>query len=95
MKTRTKDELRKLVTTATLEIYEELTPQYVKLLKETQNNPELTDAQRTDEILLDTIGYIKSCTNEIIIEVLSEVLDFEEEHHCGCGHEHCHCHGEE
>lgn len=95
MKPITKDELRKLVTNTTLEIYEELTPQYVKLLKESQSNPELTDAQRTDEILLDTIGYIKSCTNEIIVEVLSEILDFEDGHSCGCGHDHCHCHEEE
>ncbi len=78
-----------MVTETTLEVYEELTPQFVALLTETQKKTGLTDAQKTDQILLDTIGYIKSCTNEIILEVLGKVLNLEE------GHAHCRCHDHE
>ena len=54
---RTKEELSKLVTEATVETYEEL-----------------TEAQKQDEISLHMLGYVKSCTNEIIIDVLAEIL---------------------
>lgn len=86
-----KEELRKLVTETTLETYEELTPQLIYLLNETKKNPDLTEGQKTDEILLDMIGYVKSCTNEIIIEVLAKILDVEEPGHT---HEHEHGQGE-
>lgn len=70
----TKEELRKLVTDITLETYEELTPQLIMLIDQTKKNPDLTEAQKQDELLLDFMGYIKSCTNEIIIEALAEIL---------------------
>lgn len=73
-----KEDLRKLVTQTTMEIYEELTPQLIQLINETNQNPALTEAQRQDEISLHMMGYVKSCTNEIIIEVLAEILGLEE-----------------
>ena len=73
-----KTDLRKLVTQTTLEMYEELTPQLVQLINETKNDPDLTEAQKQDEISLHMMGYVKSCTNEIIIEVLAEILGLEE-----------------
>lgn len=74
-----KEDLRKLVTQTTIEMYEELTPQLVQLINETKNDPNLTEAQKQDEISLHMMGYVKSCTNEIIIEVLSEILGLEDE----------------
>ena len=71
---RTKEELSKLVSDTTVETYEELTPQLIMLIDQTKHNEKLTEAQKQDEILLHMMGYIKSCTNEIIIEVLSEIL---------------------
>ena len=73
-----KEDLRKLVTQTTIEMYEELTPQLVQLINETKNDPNLTEAQKQDEISLHMMGYVKSCTNEIIIEVLSEILGLED-----------------
>ena len=73
-----KADLRKLVTQTTVEMYEELTPQLVQLINETKNDPNLTEAQKQDEISLHMMGYVKSCTNEIIIEVLSEILGLED-----------------
>lgn len=73
----TKDELQKLVTQATLETYEELTPQLVMLIDQTKKSTELTEAQKQDEIMLHMMGYIKSCTNEIIIDVLADILGVE------------------
>lgn len=73
-----KEELRKLVTETTVEIYEELTPQLIQLINETKNNDSLTEAQKQDEISLHMMGYVKSCTNEIIIEVLAEILGLSE-----------------
>lgn len=70
----TKKELRKLVSDTTVEVYEELTPELIRLIKETKSSGSLTEAQKQDEILLHMVGYVKSCTNEIIIEVLSEIL---------------------
>ena len=72
-----KEELRNLVTQTTLETYEELTPPLVQLINETNRNPELTEAQKQDEISLHMMGFVKSCTNEIIIEVLGEILGLE------------------
>ena len=72
-----KEELRNLVTQTTLETYEELTQHLVQLINETNRNPELTEAQKQDEISLHMMGFVKSCTNEIIIEVLGEILGLE------------------
>lgn len=74
-----KEDLRKLVTETTVEIYEELTPQLIRLIDETKQNEQLTEAQKQDEISLHMMGYVKSCTNEIMIEVLSEILGLNEE----------------
>jgi len=73
----TKAELSKMVTQTTLETYEELTPQLIGLLEEVKHNHELTEAQKNDEVLLHMMGYVKSCTNEIIIEVLAGILGLE------------------
>ena len=73
-----KEDLRKLVTQTTMEIYEELTPQLIQLINETNQNPALTEAQSQDEISLHMMGYVKSCTNEIMIEVLAEILGLED-----------------
>ncbi len=74
-----KEDLRKLVTETTIEIYEELTPHLIKLIDETKHNTELTEAQKQDEISLHMMGYVKSCTNEIMIEVLAEILGIQED----------------
>lgn len=74
-----KEELRKLVSQTTVGTYEELTPQLIQLIQETNRKTDLTDSQKQDEISLHMIGYIKSCTNEIIIEVLAEILGLEDE----------------
>jgi len=74
---RTKEELRKLVSETTIEMYEEMTPQLIKLIDETKHNDSLTEAQKQDEISLHLLGYTKACTNEIIIEVLGEILGLE------------------
>ena len=74
-----KEELRKLVSETTMEIYEEMTPQLIKLIDETKHDESLTEAQKQDEISLHMMGYVKSCTNEIIIEVLAEILGLEDE----------------
>lgn len=73
-----KEELRKLVTQTTVEIYEELTPQLIRLIDQTKHDESLTEAQKHDEISLHMMGYVKSCTNEIIIEVLAEILGLED-----------------
>lgn len=73
----TKKELRKLVTDTTVDMYEELTPELVRLINETKNDSSLTESQKQDEISLHMMGYVKSCTNEIIIEILSEILGLE------------------
>ena len=59
-------------------MYEELTPQLVQLIRETEANEELTEVQKQNEISLHMMGYIKSCTNEIMIEVLAEILGLED-----------------
>lgn len=72
-----KEGLRKLVSETTMEVYEELTPQLIRLIEETKRNDTLTEGQKQDEISLHMIGYVKSCTNEIIIDVLAEILGLE------------------
>ncbi|MGF0034643.1 hypothetical protein ACQRBN_17055 [Bariatricus sp. SGI.154] len=74
-----KADLRKLVTQTTVEMYEELTPQLIQLIDQTKHDDTLTEAQKQDEISLHMMGYVKSCTNEIIIEVLAEILGLEDE----------------
>lgn len=73
-----KNELRKLVSDTTVEIYEELTPQLVRLINDTKQDASLSEVQKQDEIALHMMGYVKSCTNEIMIEVLAEILGLEE-----------------
>lgn len=73
-----KEDLRKMVTQITLETYEELTPELIRLIRETKQNEELTEAEKQDEISLHMMGYVKTCTNEIIIEALAEILGLEE-----------------
>ena len=43
---RTKEELRKLVSETTIEMYEEMTPQLIKLIDETKHDDSLTEAQK-------------------------------------------------
>lgn len=74
-----KEDLRKLVTQTTVEIYEKLTPQLIRLIEETKRDASLSEAQKQDEISLHMMGYIKSCTNEIMVEVLAEILGLEDE----------------
>ena len=74
-----KEELRKMVTQKTLDIYEDLTPQLIQLIDQTKHDDSLSEAQKQDEISLHMMGYIKSCTNEIIIEVLAEILGIQED----------------
>ena len=71
---RTKEDLNKMVTQQTLETYEELAPQLVQLIDMTKNRADLTDAEKWDEIARHMMGYVKSCTNEIMVEVLAEIL---------------------
>lgn len=70
----TKEELSKMVTQTTREVYEELTPQLIMILEQTKKNEQLSEEQKQDEIMLDMMGFVKSCTNEIMIEVLAEIL---------------------
>nr|WP_317377636.1 hypothetical protein [uncultured Faecalimonas sp.] len=73
----TKEALRKLVTDTTIEIYEDLTPQLIQMIDQTKHDKKLTEAQKQDEISLHLLGYVKSCTNEIIVDVLAEILGLE------------------
>ena len=74
-----KEDLRKMVTQKTLDIYEDLTPQLIQLIDQTKHDDSLSEAQKQDEISLHMMGYITSCTNEIIIEVLAEILGIQED----------------
>lgn len=74
-----KKDLRNMVSQTTVEIYEELTPQLIQLIDQTKHDTSLTEAQKQDEISLHMMGFTKSCTNEIIVEVLAEILGLEEE----------------
>ena len=73
-----KDDLRKMVTQTTIETYEELTPQLIRLIEQTKQDHSLSEAQKQDEISLHMLGYVKSCTNEIIVEVLAEILGLDD-----------------
>lgn len=73
-----KDDLRKMVTQTTIETYEELTPQLIRLTEQTKQDHSLSEAQKQDEISLHMLGYVKSCTNEIIVEVLAEILGLDD-----------------
>lgn len=73
-----KEDLRKLVSQTTIEVYEELTPKLIQLIEQTKRDETLTESQKQDEISLHMIGYVKSCTNEIMIEVLAEILGLED-----------------
>ena len=70
-----KEDLRKMVTQKTLDIYEDLTPQLIQLIDQTKHDDSLSEAQKQDEISL----HMMSCTNEIIIEVLAEILGIQED----------------
>lgn len=74
-----KEDLREMVTQKTLDIYEDLTPQLIQLIDQTKHDDSLSEAQKQDESSLHMMGYIKSCTNEIIIEVLAEILGIQED----------------
>ena len=69
----TKEALRKLVTDTTID----LTPQLIQMIDQTKHDEKLTEAQKQDEISLHLLGYVKSCTNEIIVDVLAEILGLE------------------
>ncbi len=73
----TKEDLSKMVTQTTLYTYEELSPQLIMLLDKVKHNEELSDAEKNDEIMLNIMGFIKSCTNEIMIDVFAEILGIE------------------
>ena len=77
---RSKEELRNMVSQTTIETYEELTPQLIQLIDQTKHDESLTEAQKQDEISLHMMGLRKSCTNEIILEVLAEILGLEDSH---------------
>ena len=51
-----KEDLTKLVTQATLETYEELSPQLIVLLDQVKHNDQLTKSQKNDEIMLNMMG---------------------------------------
>ena len=70
----TKEALSNMVTEMTLDTYEELSPQLIKVLDEIKHNESLSEFEKNDEVMLTMMGYIKSCTNEIIINVLGEIL---------------------
>ena len=74
---RTKAELENLISQQTVDTYEELTPQLIHLIEETHHNSDLSDGQKQDEISLHMMGFIKSCTKEIMVEVLAEILGLE------------------
>lgn len=78
MKPANKEELRKLVSSMTVEAYEELAPQAVMELDQIKHRTDLTDAEKSDEILLAMVGYVKACTNEMVINVLAQILDLPE-----------------
>ena len=71
---RTREELNKLVSQQTIETYEELAPQLIQMIDMTNKRTDLTDKQKEDEISLHMMAYVKSCTNEILVEVLAEIL---------------------
>ncbi len=71
---KTAEEIRQLVNQATAEVYEDLTPELIMLIDKTKRRTDITDGEKSDEIMVDTIGFIKSCTNEIMIEILTKLF---------------------
>lgn len=71
---RTKEELNQMVSQQTVETYEELAPQLIQMIDMTKKRTDLTNKQKEDEISLHMMAYVKSCTNEILVEVLAEIL---------------------
>ncbi|MFT3985694.1 MAG: hypothetical protein QM697_17480 [Lachnospiraceae bacterium] len=71
---KTAEEIRQLVNRATAEVYEDLTPELIMLIDKTKRRTDIRDGEKSDEIMVDTIGFIKSCTNEIMIEVLTKLF---------------------
>ena len=55
-----------------------MTPQLIRLIEQTKQDHSLSEAQKQDEISLHMLGYVKSCTNEIIVEVLAEILGLDD-----------------
>ena len=74
---KSRKELADLVTETTLDVYEDLTPQLIERLEQIKHSQDLSESQKNDEVMLDMMGFVKSCTNEIIIEVLGEILGLE------------------
>lgn len=66
--------IRDLVSQTSNRVYEDLTPELIMLIDKTKRRTDLTDGEKSDEIMVDMVGFIKSCTNEIIIEVLTKLL---------------------
>lgn len=71
-----KEELRNLVTQTTLETYEELTPHLVQLINETNRNPELTEAQKQDEISLHMMGFATVYKGNIIKNLIMDCQSY-------------------
>lgn len=71
---KTAEEIRRLVSRTTAEVYEDLTPELIMLIDKTKHRTDISDGEKSDEILVDTIGFLKSCTNEILIEVLTKLF---------------------
>lgn len=71
---KTEEEIRTLVSQASNDVYEDLTPELIMLIDKTRHRTDITDGEKSDEIMVDTIGFLKSCTNEILIEVLTKIF---------------------
>ena len=74
---KSRKELADLVTETTLDVYEDLTPQLIERLEQIKHSQDLSESQKNDEVMLDMMGFIKSCTNEIIIDVLARIFGLE------------------
>ena len=74
---KSRKELADLVTETTLDVYEDLTPQLIEQLEQIKHSQDLSESQKNDEVMLDMMGFVKSCTNEIIIDVLARIFGLE------------------
>ena len=74
---KSRKELADLVTETTLDVYEDLTPQLIERLEQIKHSQDLSESQKNDEVMLDMMGFVKSCTNEIIIDVLARIFGLE------------------
>ena len=79
MKKLTKSELTKLVNDTTVDTYEDLAPELMKLIHQAEEKKDLTGEQLQAELMLSMMAYIKSCTSEILTSVLADVLELPEE----------------